>query len=722
MPTTTISLNILRSFALWVGCIAAAVASAAPTELSCEFLTQPSLTQIYDPQPDFAWVVEESVAAQSAYHIEVRSAEEPKTSESPLVWDSGRVASGQSINIEYAGETLEPGGTYEWRVRYWGKNGQESDWSKPQVFRMASELESYKTSVYPVAVQPKRAVAAEKRKDNTYFVDFGQAAFGHLTLQFPRPTQRDAKLGVHFGERLDGGRIDRAPGGTIRYYRVEVEVPAGTKSMDVRPPQQKQNTSGQAILLPESIGVIAPFRYVEAEGLPQGLSRRCFVQQRVEYPFDDNAADFQCSDSRLNAVWDLCKYSIRATTFCGIYVDGDRERIPYEADAYINQLSHYCVDREYALARHSHEYLLENPTWPTEWKQHSVLMAWEDYQYTGDTESLESSYDVLKHQKLLSDAERPDGLLDTSQPPYRDIVDWPAGERDGYDFRPVNTVVNSFHYITLRRMADIARALGKNTEAKEFGERADKFATQFNRQLWDAAELRYVDGLGSDHSAMHASLFPLAFGLVPEERVPPVTQLLAQRGMACSVYPAQFLLEGLYANDQDQHALDLMTSDSQRSWMNMIRVGSTIALEAWDQEFKPNLDWNHAWGAAPANIIPRYLVGVRPAKPGFEAIDIQPRPGYLEWFEAKVPTIRGAVHVHYRRTAAGYTLKVSVPGNTTAQVELPMLGDELPGEVVCDGSPIEAPINGSHWRVTSIGSGSHVFQVKRKSEMTVTCR
>jgi hypothetical protein len=32
-----------------------------------------------------------------------------------------------------------------------------------------------------------------------------------------------------------------------------------------------------------------------------------------------------------------------------IYVDGDRERIPYEADAYINMLSHYAVDSEYSI-------------------------------------------------------------------------------------------------------------------------------------------------------------------------------------------------------------------------------------------------------------------------------------------------------------------------------------------------------------------------------------
>ena len=88
-----------------------------------------------------------------------------------------------------------------------------------------------------------------------------------------------------------------------------------------------------------------------------------------------------------------CPFSPELTSsrsFAGIYVDGDRERIPYEADALINQLCHYGVDREYSMARRSHEYLLNRPTWPTEWILQSVLIAWYDYMYTGDSRSLKA--------------------------------------------------------------------------------------------------------------------------------------------------------------------------------------------------------------------------------------------------------------------------------------------------------------------------------------------
>jgi hypothetical protein len=100
-------------------------------------------------------------------------------------------------------------------------------------------------------------------------------------------------------------------------------------------------------------------------------------------------------------------------------------------------------------------------------------------------------------------------------------------------------------------------------------------------------------------------------------------------------------------------------------------VGTTIALEAWDTRYKPNQDWNHAWGAAPANLIPRWLVGVWPTSAGAETLRIAPQPAELSFFKAKVPTIRGAVDVHFRQTGTTASLSVTLPGNISANVVLP---------------------------------------------------
>jgi hypothetical protein len=168
-------------------------------------------------------------------------------------------------------------------------------------------------------------------------------------------------------------------------------------------------------------------------------------------------------------------------------------------------------------------------------------------------------------------------------------------------------------------------------------------------------------------------MFPLALGLVPEQRKASVVAHIKSRGMACSVYGAQYLLEGLYEAGEAEYALSLMTAKHDRSWWNMIQVGSTVTLEAWDWKYKNNLDWNHAWGAAPANIIPRYLMGIRPLEPGFRKVLIQPQPGGLEEAALKMPTVRGPVQVEFQNTKGRpFCLTVNTPQGMETQIELPL--------------------------------------------------
>ena len=156
-------------------------------------------------------------------------------------------------------------------------------------------------------------------------------------------------------------------------------------------------------------------------------------------------------------------------------MDGDRERIPYEADAYLNQLSHYATDRDVQMARDTFDRLMKHPTWPTEWASHMVFMAHADWMHTGDSAWLSARYESLK-PKLLLERAREDGLLVSGEAQRKrdDIVDWPAGERDGYVFTPVNTVVNAFHLRSLALMAELAAALGRDGEAADYRARERK--------------------------------------------------------------------------------------------------------------------------------------------------------------------------------------------------------------------------------------------------------
>ena len=89
-----------------------------------------------------------------------------------------------------------------------------------------------------------------------------------------------------------------------------------------------------------------------------------------------------------------------------------------------------------------------------------------------------------------------------------------------------------------------------------------------------------------------------------------------------------------------------MNARTKRSWWHMIELGSTMTLEAWDADFKKNLTWNHAWGSAPANILARFVLGVRPLAPGYAEMLIAPQLGTLKWVRGQVPTALGPVTVN----------------------------------------------------------------------------
>ncbi|MGL4401938.1 MAG: family 78 glycoside hydrolase catalytic domain [Luteolibacter sp.] len=563
----------------------------------------------------------------------------------------------------------------------------------------------------PVHLVDEPPVSIKQVNPNVILIDFGRVAFGNIQLTPPVNTAR--QVTVHFGEDLQDGRINRVPPGSVRYARAHIDL-QGFSPILTAPPADKRNTQNDtpntppAVTTPPEWGVVLPFRWVEIEGWPGELQPQYIVRKSAfASTWDDKAASFESSDPTLNRIWELCRYSIKATTFAGVYVDGDRERIPYEADAYLNQISHYTTDYDIQMARDTFDHLMKYPTWPTEWAFHMIFMAYADYRHTGDTQWLSARYESLK-PKLLLDRARDDGLITSSAKHIKklDLVDWPSKERDGYVFKPVNTVVNAFHIRALGMMAEIAAALGKDEESAEFTTNAAKANTAFQQLLFDPAAGAYRDGEGTDHLSQHASLFPLAFGLVPAEHIPAVVDAVQRRGMACSVYAAQYLMEGLFINDAGTRALELITAPTDRSWRHMVDSGTTITWEAWDQKYKSNQDWNHAWGAAPANLLPRFLLGAEPLTAGWKQARIRPQTGTLSFAKGRIPTPRGPIEVDWENETT-FRMKLNLPEGIAAQLDLPASSSSK--SVLINGKPSPAKRVGARWHVdTTVTGVAHV--------------
>lgn len=671
-----------------------------PVEISLE-AADPDKNQwaeIRTLKPSFSWIVCDSRnnVRQRAWQIQLST----QKSMDSILYDSGRVESenSSSVFLPNSEEILTENSVYYWKCRTWNQDdanadAQPSPWSEPKGFRIGRNLKEGETSRYPVRLTREFPILSETRGEKVNFFDFGKAAFGQIALKLN--AEGDGMIRVRVGERVKDGTVDRNPPGSTRFWEYSVPVKSGIHEYVVETRKDKRNTSGAAFLMPEYVGEVMPFRYAEVEEGETSIKLLSIERRAAYYHFDDNAANFHSSNPVLNAVWEFCRYSIKATSFLGVYVDGDRERIPYEGDALLNQLSHYGVDREYSMARYSWEYLIFHPTWPTEWNLQCCQMAWYDYLHTGDSRGIERFYDELKTKSLVDLAE-PNGLISTrlgkvtpemlqklhilSGPQFRDIVDWPhkglagnenaeSGETDGFVFQSFNSVVNAYHFFALNSMLRFAQRLGKTEDEAFFQKRIEKLREAYQNVFFDPTRGVYRDGEATEHASLHANIFPMAFGLVPPENRESVTNFIKNRGMRCSVYGAQFLLEAVFNGNDGQYGLERMTAEDLRSWVNMMNIGSTITLEAWDDRFKPNQDWNHAWGAAPANIIPRKLVGVEPLEPGCAKIQIKPQPASLDFFTASVPTIRGTVKVDWNRNR----LKIFIPANMTADVHVPVV-------------------------------------------------
>ncbi|RED47798.1 family 78 glycoside hydrolase catalytic domain [Seonamhaeicola aphaedonensis] len=108
------------------------------TDLKCEYKSNP--LGIDNTAPRLSWKLLEDMQTmgqkQSAYQILVSSTLENLESNNGDVWDSDKIETNQSVNVNYQGKTLESAKQYFWKVKIWDKDEVPSNWSEPAIFSM----------------------------------------------------------------------------------------------------------------------------------------------------------------------------------------------------------------------------------------------------------------------------------------------------------------------------------------------------------------------------------------------------------------------------------------------------------------------------------------------------------------------------------------------------------------------------------------------------------
>src|ERR1039458_4058970 len=123
-------------FSLLLALTLPALASLSPDQLRCEYLDNP--LGLDTPQPRLSWVLESKQRAemQTAYQILTASSEALLKADSGDLWDTGKVASEQTLHIVYAGKALGSSHRCYWKVRVWDKDGKASAYSGPASWDM----------------------------------------------------------------------------------------------------------------------------------------------------------------------------------------------------------------------------------------------------------------------------------------------------------------------------------------------------------------------------------------------------------------------------------------------------------------------------------------------------------------------------------------------------------------------------------------------------------
>jgi len=114
----------------------ACFASVTPTDLRCEYRENPLGIDAHEPRLSWQLDSSERGQRQTAYRVRAASSEALLVKGLGDLWDSGRVESGQSVLVRYAGRPLSARQAVFWNVQVWDKDGRSSDPSTTATWEM----------------------------------------------------------------------------------------------------------------------------------------------------------------------------------------------------------------------------------------------------------------------------------------------------------------------------------------------------------------------------------------------------------------------------------------------------------------------------------------------------------------------------------------------------------------------------------------------------------
>ena len=566
--------------------------------------------------------------------------------------------------------SLYNGETYDARLEQpgWDQPGfKDSDW-EPVIILDAGNARLVAQQGPPIRrVQEIVPVKITSPDSGVYVFDMGQNFAGRARLKVKGSA--GTKIVMKFAELLKKD-------GTVRTDNLRSAQATDTYIL-------KGDKSGE---LWEPEFTYHGYRYVQVTGYP-GVPTKEALTGLVIHSDAPEIGSFACSNKLLNQVqhniaWGLASNIMSVPTDC----PQRDERLGWMGDAQIfsptasynrNMAGFFekwmhdisdCQDTSGAVHDVNPTIVVENPAKPA-WGDAVVVIPWVVYKFYGDTRIISENYDTMVGWLNYMEKHSKDSLYEV-----KGYGDWVAVVKS-----PTAPIGSAYFYYDAKLLSEMAKAIGKQDDARRFGALAEKIATAFNRKHLNPTTFEYTG------ATQTANLLPVAFGITPQDEAEDVVKNIVadvekrKDHLSTGFLGTAYLLPVLSDYGYNELAYRVATQTDYPSWGYMVKHGATTIWELWDSDKKgPDMNSrNHFALGSVGEWYFGYLAGIRPdpKAPGFKRIIIAPKPaGDLTWAEGRIKSLYGPIHVRWEKQAGQFSLNLTIPANTSAEVSVPTFG------------------------------------------------
>ena len=416
------------------------------------------------------------------------------------------------------------------------------------------------------------------------------------------------------------------------------------------------------------------------------LTLQHFDYQETGYPLEVSTS-VKTSDESLSDIWEISERTLRRCMHetyedCPYY-----EQLQYVMDSRTQILYTYSVSADDRLARkciddlaraQRYDGLLNcsypncNPNIIPGFSIYYILMIYDHMMYFGDHKLVEKYMPTVERilqffEEHLSEkgyVGKTGGLI--MEEAFWSFIDWaqewnPTSGMPPAGLKGPITMESLLYIYGLQHAAKLAEYLGRKDEASQFTERAVK-AQNAVRTYCVNTDGMVQDGPGVEEYSQHCQVFACLTDTIDTDqaRVNILRTIEEKDHFAqCTVAMRFYLFRALEKTD-----LYAYTDQYWEAWRTMIKNHCTTCVES---EAYARSEC-HAWGSLALYELPGTILGVRPAAPGYEKIEIRPVSGYLKKAEGTVKTPKGMIYVKWTKEGDKLDLTYQTPDSVKDQI------------------------------------------------------